>query len=110
MNHGKNKASVLSIISLTTGILGFLFFVLVICLRSQGLWCIAGCVIFSVTGLVLGAVSLKRTDRLRTLSLTGMTISIITLALLMILIVLIAALFIFFADVINMISGLGQIG
>ena len=110
MNPSKNKAIALSIVSFISGILGMLFFVLVIFLRSQGLWCIAGCVIFSVMGLVLSAVSLRKPDCVTVLSLAGMIASIISLVLLLILIVLIAALFIFFPDFINAISGLGRIG
>lgn len=110
MNESKTGTTVLSIVSFISGILGLLFFVLIICLRSQGLWCIAGCVIFSVTGLVLSAVSLRKPDCVTSLSLGGLITSIISLVLLMILIVLIAVLFIFFSDFINAISGLGRIG
>ena len=110
MNESKTRTMALSIVSFLSGILGLLFFVLIICLRSQGLWCIAGCVIFSVTGLVLSAASLRKPDCVTVLSLVGIITSIISLVLLLILIVLIAALFIFFSDFINAISGLGRIG
>ncbi len=110
MNQSKNKAIALSIVSFISGILSLLFFLLIICLRSQGLWCIAGCVIFSVTGLVLSAVSLRKPCCITSLCLAGMITSIFSLVLLLILILLIAALFIFFADFINAISGLGRIG
>ena len=110
MNESKTRTMALSIVSFLSGILGLLFFVLIICLRSQGLWCIAGCVIFSVTGLVLSAASLRKPDGITALSLVGIITSIISLVLLLILIVLIAALFIFFSDFINAISGLGRIG
>lgn len=110
MNPSKNKAIALSIVSFLSGMLSLLFLGLIIWLRSQGLWCIAGCVVFSVTGLVLSVVSLKKPDRVAALSLAGLITSVISLVLLMILIVLIAALFIFFSDFFNAISELGRMG
>ncbi len=95
MNKSKKGDIALSVISLISGILGTLSFALVIWLRSQGLWFIISCVAFSVAGIVLSVVSLKKAERGKAISITGMILSITALALLLILIVLIAALFIF---------------
>lgn len=100
----------LSILSFSSGIIGFISLIIVICLRSYGLYFIIGCVIFSITGIVLSSVSIKKSDNKRALSIAGLIISIVTLVLLLILVMLIAALFIFFADFINAISGLGSMG
>lgn len=110
MNKSEKGEKALSIISLITGIVGLLFFMFVILLRNQGFWCIVACVIFSVTGLILSAVSLRKPNGIKVLSISGMITSIVTLVLLLILFTLIATLYELIANFINAISGLGKIG
>lgn len=74
------------------------------------LWFSVGCAALSVTALVLGAVSRRQQSRRNPLALAGFIVSIVTLTLFVMLWALILALFVFFADVVHWLSGLGRMG
>lgn len=110
MYQSPKNAKALGIVSLVLSILGLVCLCFVVFVQISELWFSFGCVVFSVTALVLGAVSRKKQNDHNPLALTGCIVSIITIVLFVLLWMLILALFIFFADVIHLFSDLGQIG
>lgn len=110
MDQSKKTAKTLGMVSLVLSIFGLVCLYFVVFVQISELWFSFGSVVFSVTALVLGAVSRKRQNNHNPLALIGCIISIITIILFVLLWMLILALFIFFADVIHLISGSGQIG
>ena len=68
-----------------------------------------GSAVLSVTGLVFGAVSLKKQSQ-NTTALTGLIISIVTVALLIMLWTLLAVIFVFFSYAMDWLSGIGRMG
>lgn len=105
-----NCARALGAVSFALSLLGFLCLTCVVFVRVSELWFSVGCVVLSVTALILGAVSRKSLRSHNPLALAGFIISIVTLALFVILWTLILALFFFFADIVHWLSGLGRIG
>ena len=69
-----------------------------------------GSAVLSVTGLVFGAVSLKKQKSQNTTALTGLIISIVTVALLIMLWTLLAVIFVFFSYAMDWLSGLDRMG
>ena len=110
MDQSNKAAKALGIVSLVLSILGLVCLYFVVFVQISELWFSFGCVAFSVTALVLGAVSRKKQNHHNPLALIGCIVSIITIVLFVLLWMLILALFIFFADVIHFLSGLGQMG
>ena len=75
-----------------------------------GLFFSFGSAVLSVTGLVFGAVSLKKQKSQNTTALTGLIISIVTVALLIMLWTLLAVIFVFFSYAMDWLSGIGRMG
>ena len=110
MDQNKKVAKALGITSLILSILGLVCLYFVVFVQISELWFSFGCVVFSVTALVLGAGSRKKQNHHNPSALIGCIVSIITIVLFVLPWMLILALFIFFADVIHFLSGLGQMG
>ena len=110
MDQSKKTAKALGIVSLVLSISGLVCLYFVVFVQISELWFSFGCVVFSVTALVLGAVSRKKQNHHNPSALIGFIVSIITIIMFILLWMLILALFVFFADVIHLFSGLGEIG
>ena len=110
MDKNEKTAKVLGIVSFVLSILGLVCFFIIVFVQISGLWFSFGCAAFSVTALVLGAVSRKKQKNHNAFALIGFIVSIVTIALFVFLWTLLLVLFVFFADVIHLFSGLGRIG
>ena len=110
MNKHNNAAIKLGIAAFILSLLGLACLMIVVFIQISGFWYSAGCLVFSVTALILSAVSRKKQSQSNPLALTGFIVSIVTLVLFVILWILVIALFFFLGDVMHMFSGLGQIG
>ena len=110
MDKNEKTAKALGIVSFVLSILGLVCFFIIVFVQISGLWFSFGCAAFSVTALVLGAVSRKKQKNHNFFALIGFIISIVTIALFILLWTLILVLFVFFADVIHLLSDLGRIG
>ena len=60
MDKNEKTAKVLGIVSFVLSILGLVCFFIIVFVQISGLWFSFGCAAFSVTALVLGAVSRKK--------------------------------------------------